>query len=44
MTTNDLRTAIRFLERVYVGKADEELLLKTIDRLKNEIKRREKKQ
>lgn len=43
MTTNDLRNAVRFLEKVFVGQIDEELLLTTINRIKAEIKRRETK-
>lgn len=41
MNTNDLRTAIRFLERMYVGQADVDLLLRTIERLKEEVKQQE---
>lgn len=41
MNTNDLKTAIRFLERMYVGQADVDLLLTTIARLKAEVKKRE---
>lgn len=43
MTTNDLRNAVRFLEKVFIGQIDEELLLTTINRIKAEIKRRETK-
>jgi hypothetical protein len=43
MTTNDLRNAVMFLEKVFVGQSDEELLLTTINRIKTEIKKREKK-
>jgi hypothetical protein len=42
MTTNDLKNAVRFLEKVFVGQADEELLVATINRLKAEIRKREK--
>lgn len=42
MTITDLRNAVRFLEKVFVGQADEELLLKTIHNLKTEIRKREK--
>jgi hypothetical protein len=43
MTIHDLRNAVRFLEKVFVGQVDEELLLTTINRIKAEIKRRETK-
>lgn len=42
MTTQDLRNAVRFLEKVFVGRADEEELFTTIERLKAEIRRRDK--
>ena len=44
MNINDLKTAIRFLEKMYVGQADVDLLLTTIARLKAEIKKQEGKQ
>lgn len=42
MNTNDLRNAVRFLEKVFVGQADEELLVTTIKNITNEIRKREK--
>lgn len=42
MTTNDLVNAVRFLEKVFVGQADEELLVTTIHNIKREIRKREK--
>jgi ribosomal protein S15P/S13E len=42
MNTNDLRNAVRFLEKVFVGQVDEELLVTTIKNLNNEIRKREK--
>jgi len=42
MNTNDLRNAVRFLEKVFVGQVDEELLVTTIKNINNEIRKREK--
>jgi hypothetical protein len=42
MNINDLRNAVRFLEKVFVGQVDEELLVTTIKNLNNEIRKREK--
>jgi hypothetical protein len=42
MTVTDLRNAVRFLEKVFVGQADEEILVATIHNLKLEIRKREK--
>lgn len=42
MTTNDLRNAVRFLEKVFVGRVDEDLLVTTIKNINNEIRKREK--
>lgn len=42
MTINDLRNAVRFLERTFVGRADEEALVTTINNIKEEIRKREK--
>jgi hypothetical protein len=37
MTVNDLQNALTFLSKVYVGRGDEEKLMKTIAALKQEI-------
>jgi hypothetical protein len=42
MRTQDLRNALRFLEKVWVGKADEEVLFFTIAQFRKEIAEREK--
>lgn len=42
MTVTDLKNAVRFLEKVFVGQADEEILVVTIHNLKQEIRKREK--
>lgn len=42
MTVTDLKNAVRFLEKVFVGQADEEMLVVTIHNLKQEIRKREK--
>jgi hypothetical protein len=42
MTITDLRNAVRFLEKVFVGQADEESLVRTIASLRAEIIKREK--
>lgn len=42
MTVTDLKNAVRFLEKVFVGQADEEVLVVTIHNLKQEIRKREK--
>lgn len=44
MTVTDLKNAVRFLEKVFVGRADEETLFTTINNLKNEIRKREKRE
>ena len=44
MTLNDLKNAVRFLEKVFVGRADEETLFTTINNLRNEIRKREKRE
>ncbi len=43
VTKQDILNAIRFLERVYVGQADQDRLFKTIEALKLELDRRNKK-
>lgn len=43
MTKQDLLNAIQFLERVYVGQADQERLFRTIEAIKQELVRRTKK-
>jgi hypothetical protein len=43
VTKQDILNAIRFLERVYVGQADQDRLFKTIEALKAELARRNKK-
>lgn len=43
MTKQDLLNAIQFLERVYVGQADQERLFRTIEAMKLELVRRNKK-
>lgn len=42
MTLNDLLNAREFLQRVFVGRGDEERLVKTIESLDREISRRER--
>lgn len=42
MTVTDLKNAVRFLEKVFVGQADEEILVATIYNIKQEIRKREK--
>jgi hypothetical protein len=42
MRTQDLKNALRFLEKVWVGKADEEVLFFTIAQFRREIAEREK--
>lgn len=42
MTVNDLQNALSFLSKVYVGRGDEERLMKTIAALKNEISKKTK--
>jgi hypothetical protein len=42
MTVNDLQNALSFLSKVYVGRGDEERLMKTIAALKNEINKKVK--
>jgi len=44
MQLQDLVNAIVFLEKIYVGKRDEERLLKTLDALKTEVNRRQRAQ
>jgi hypothetical protein len=43
VTKQDLLNAIQFLERVYVGQADQERLFRTIEAIKQELVRRTKK-
>ena len=43
MTKQDIINAIRFLGRVYVGQADQDRLINTIEALKLELARRNKK-
>jgi hypothetical protein len=40
MTVNDLQNALTFLSKVYVGRGDEERLMKTIAALKQEINKK----
>jgi hypothetical protein len=40
MTINDLQNALSFLSKVYVGRGDEERLMKTISALKQEINKK----
>lgn len=42
MTINDLQNALSFLSKVYVGRGDEERLMKTIDALHKEINKKAK--
>jgi len=42
MTLNDLQNALSFLSRVYVGRGDEERLMKTIAALSKEINKKVK--
>jgi hypothetical protein len=42
MTTNDLVNAVRFLEKVFVGQVDEEILVRTINNINQEIRKRER--
>jgi hypothetical protein len=42
MTVNDLQNALSFLSKVYVGRGDEERLMKTIAALKQEINKKVK--
>jgi len=42
MTTTDLKNAVRFLEKVFVGRVDEEALLTTITNITKEIRKRER--
>jgi len=42
MQIQDLVNAIVFLEKIYVGKRDEERLIKTLDALRSEVNRRKK--
>lgn len=42
MTLNDIQNALSFLQRVYVGRGDEERFLQTIDALKKELNKRSK--
>lgn len=43
MTKQDIINAIQFLERVYVGQADQDRLFRTLEALKLELVRRNKK-
>ena len=40
LTPQQLRDAIEFLQRVFVGSADEQRLVETINALHNELKRK----
>lgn len=42
MRIQDLLNALRFLQKTYVGKGDEETLIETIDALNREIAKRRK--
>jgi hypothetical protein len=42
MRIQDLLNALKFLQKTYVGKGDEEALIQTIDALNREITRRQK--
>jgi len=42
MTDNDLRSAIEFLQRISVGRLNEQRLIDTVDALFNELQRRTK--
>lgn len=42
MTTTDLKNAVRFLEKVFVGQVDEEALVVTITNINKEIRKRER--
>jgi hypothetical protein len=42
MTVNDLQNALSFLSKVYVGRGDEERLMKTIAALTKEINKKVK--
>lgn len=43
MNLSDLKDTIRFLSKVYPGKADEERLVQLIEKFHQEIERRKKK-
>lgn len=43
LTKQDIINAIQFLERVYVGQSDQDRLFKTMEALKQELARRNKK-
>lgn len=42
MTITDLRNALMFLNKVFVGRSDEERLVRTIHALEKEIERKKK--
>lgn len=42
MTLTDLGNALKFLSKVYVGRVDEECLVKTIKALEKEIEQKQK--
>jgi len=42
MTNNDLRNAIHFLQRIAVGRLDEQRLIDTVNALWKELERRTK--
>jgi hypothetical protein len=42
MRIQDLLNALKFLQKTYVGKGDEEALIETIDALNREIAKRQK--
>jgi len=41
MTIEDLRNALAFLSKTFVGRGDEDRFLRTIESIKKEIKKRE---
>lgn len=43
MTVTDIQNAIAFLSKVYVGRGDEDRLMKTINALHKELERKMKK-
>lgn len=43
MTVTDIQNAIAFLSKVYVGRGDEDRLMKTISALHKELERKTKK-
>jgi hypothetical protein len=41
MTLTDLHNALKFLNKVYVGRMDEECLVKTIQAIEKEVERKD---